>query len=277
MNQIIDFHTHAFPDALAPRAIAKLTETAASSGYRPNTDGTVAGLLAAMDAAGVSRSVVCNIATNATQMRKVNDFALETARRYDRLIPLGSLHPLAKREEMAEELDRLAAGGIRGIKIHPDYVGVTLDDPAFDPVFELAAARSMFVVTHAGFDPVSPDKTFCTPDMILRVLEAHPTLRLVAAHTGGFDRETEVLDKLCGKDVYLDTSLSALRAARDAAWGERCAAILRSHRPDRLLFASDTPWSDPAAELTFLFGCGLSEDTFPRILWRNAEELLKTI
>ena len=29
MNQIIDFHTHAFPDALAPRAMVKLTETAA--------------------------------------------------------------------------------------------------------------------------------------------------------------------------------------------------------------------------------------------------------
>lgn len=277
MNQIIDFHTHAFPDALAPRAMAKLSETAASSGYRPHTDGTVAGLLASMDVAGISRSVVCNIATNAAQMRKVNNFALETARLCDRLIPLGSLHPHAEREEMVEELDRLVAGGIRGIKIHPDYVGVTLDDPAFDPIFELASARGMFVVTHAGFDPVSPDKTFCTPDMILQVLDAHPTLRLVAAHTGGFDRETEVLDKLSGKDVYLDTSLSALRAARDAAWGERCAAILRAHRPDRLLFASDTPWSDPAAELAFLSGCGLSEDTLTRILWRNAEGLLTTV
>ena len=274
MNRIIDFHTHAFPDALAPRAMAKLAATSASSGYYPNTDGTVAGLLAAMDAAGVSRSVVCNIATNASQMQKVNDFALETARLCDRLIPLGSIHPMAEREEMERELDRLVAGGIRGIKIHPDYVGVTLDDPAFDPVLALAAERGMFVITHAGFDPVSPDKTFCTPDMILRVLDAHPTLRLVAAHTGGFDREGEVLEKLCGKDVYLDTSLAALRASRDDAWGDRCAAILRAHRPDRLLFASDCPWSSPAEELAFLAGCGFSEDTLSRIQYRNAEELL---
>ena len=38
---IIDFHTHAFPDALAPRAVAQLTVNAAASGYVPMTDGTV--------------------------------------------------------------------------------------------------------------------------------------------------------------------------------------------------------------------------------------------
>ena len=32
MPTIIDFHTHAFPDSLAPRAIAQLTINAAASG-----------------------------------------------------------------------------------------------------------------------------------------------------------------------------------------------------------------------------------------------------
>ena len=32
-QSIIDFHTHAFPDALAPRAVAQLTINAAASGY----------------------------------------------------------------------------------------------------------------------------------------------------------------------------------------------------------------------------------------------------
>ena len=276
MNRIIDFHTHAFPDALAPRAVARLAENAASSGYRPNTDGTVAGLLASMDAAGVDRSVVCNIATNAAQMHNVNDFAQETARRYPRLIPLGSLHPDARMQDLESETRRLVEAGIRGIKIHPDYVGVTLDDPAFAPIFALAASHGLFVVTHAGFDPVSPDKTFCTPDMILRVMAAHPTLRLVAAHTGGFDREAEVLDKLCGTEVYLDTSLAALRAAKDVAWGERCADILHAHRPDRLLFASDSPWSAPAEEIAFIKRCGLPEWVVEGILFGNAESLLAT-
>ena len=96
---IIDFHTHVFPDALAPRAIAQLTINAAASGYWPLTDGTVAGLLDSMDREGIHRSVVCNIATNPRQMRKVNDFGISLLEE-PRLIPLGSVHPHAEEGEI---------------------------------------------------------------------------------------------------------------------------------------------------------------------------------
>ena len=270
---IIDFHTHAFPDALAPRAIAQLTINAAASGYVPLTDGTVNGLIASMDTAGITRSVVCNIATNARQMTKVNDFAISCAQN-NRLIPLGSLHPDATAEDMDAELNRLAAAGLAGIKIHPDYVHVEIDSPAFEPILARCEARGMLVVTHAGFDPVEPNHMHCTPDMVLRVMERHPALKLVVAHTGGFDCEAEVLEKLCGTDVYLDTSLAAVRRAKSAVWGQACGDILRAHDPARILFATDTPWSDPAAEIAFVRSVGLSEEDTEAVLHGNAERLL---
>ena len=103
---IIDFHTHVFPDALAPRAIAQLTINATASGYTPLTDGTVAGLLESMSRAGISRSVICNIATNPRQMKKVNDFAILLLDD-PRLIPLGSVNPYADGGEILTELERL--------------------------------------------------------------------------------------------------------------------------------------------------------------------------
>ncbi len=271
---IIDFHTHAFPDALAPRAVAQLTINAASSGYSPRTDGTVSSLLRSMDMAGIARSVVCNIATNSKQTGKVNDFAISTAAQYSRLIPLGSLHPDLAEEEMERELDRLQGAGIVGLKLHPDYVGIDLDSPLFDPILARCAARNMLVVTHAGFDPVSPAHMHCTPDKVLRIMENHPTLRLVVAHIGGFDCEGEVLDKLCGTKVYLDTSLAALRRAASAVQGALCAEILRAHDPSRILFATDTPWSDPSAEIAFVRSAGLSVEHTDAILGGNAERLL---
>ena len=275
MNQskIIDFHTHAFPDRLAPRAIAQLTINAAVAGYTPLTDGTVADLVASMDRSGIARSVVCNIATNVRQMAKVNDFAIASAAE-SRLIPLGSLHPDASEADVDRELDRLAAAGVAGIKIHPDYVGVEFDAAAFDMILARCEARGMLVVTHAGFDPVSPDHFHCTPDMVLRVMERHPRLKLVVAHTGGFDCEAETLEKLCGTDVYLDTSLSAIRRARSAAQGKACGDILRAHDPARILFGTDTPWSDPAAEIAFVRSAGLPEEINEMVFYRNAEKLL---
>ncbi len=271
---IIDFHTHAFPDPLAPRAIAQLTINAAESGYAPLTDGTVKGLLTSMDLAGIDRSVVCNIATNPRQMKKVNDFAI-SLKDHPRLIPLGSINPDAVADEIESELRRLKDAGIPGIKIHPDYMKTEIDSERFMPVFEACAALNMFVVTHAGFDPVEPHHMHCTPDMVLRVLDRHPALKLVVAHTGGFDCEKEVLDKLCGARVWLDTSLAAVRRARSAAWGALCGDILRKHDPSRILFATDTPWSDPAAEIAFVRSAGLSDEITENILHGNAELLIK--
>jgi predicted TIM-barrel fold metal-dependent hydrolase len=270
---ILDFHTHAFPDRLAPRAIAQLTENASASGYTPLTDGTVEGLIASMDRAGIDRSVVCNIATNPHQMVKVNDFAISCLSN-PRLIPLGSLHPHVPVSDMETELHRLKGAGIPGLKIHPDYMGIEIDDPAFDPIFSLCESGNMFVVTHAGFDPVSPNHIHCPPDGVLRVMARHPNLLLVVAHTGGFDCEREVLDKLCGTNVYLDTSLAAVRNAKSREWGALCADILRRHDPSRILFATDTPWSDPAAEIAFVRNVVLSEEATEMILHENAERLI---
>ncbi len=273
MPFIIDFHTHAFPDALAPRAIASLAATAAACGYVPHTDGTVRELLSSMQTAGITESVVCNVATNVRQMPKVNDFAISTLHE-PRLIPFGSLHPAATPRELESELDRLIRAGIRGIKIHPDYVGVEIDAPAFDPILSLCEARAVPVITHAGFDPLSPEHVHATPAMLRRVLDRYPRLTLIAAHTGGFDEEDATLETLVGTRIYLDTSLSAIRLGKDPAWGDKCAAIIRNHDPHRLLFGTDSPWSTPQEELAFLNRIGLSEDRLRAILSENATRLL---
>ena len=268
---LIDFHTHCFPEKIAEKAVLRLSYV--SGGIPCHTDGTLNGLKTVMNRQGVDLSCVMNIATNPRQMKKVNDFAI-SLREDTRLIPLGSVNPEATAEEIIAELDRLKAAGIPGIKIHPDYMKVEIDSTAFTPIFTACEERNLFVITHAGFDPVEPNHVHCAPDMVLRVMDRHPNLKLVVAHAGGFDREREVLDKLCGAPVWLDTSLCAVRRARSAEWGALCADILRKHDPARVLFATDTPWSDPAAEIDFVRSLGLSEEITEGILGGNAQRLI---
>src|SRR4030042_4652731 len=64
-REIIDFHTHAFPDALAARAMKALLEEA--PGIKAYLDGTVGDLLRSMDRSGIETSVVCCIATKGGQ------------------------------------------------------------------------------------------------------------------------------------------------------------------------------------------------------------------
>ena len=267
---IIDFHTHCFPDTLAPRAMAQLSSTVSAMDISPATDGTAQGLLCAMDKAGIDRSVICNIATNPHQMTKVNDFAIsQTANK--RFIPFGSLHPNG--EHLEDEIKRLRAAGILGIKLHPDYMQTNIDDPAFDPIFELCEGYGMAVITHAGLDPISPDHMYCTPARMVHVLDSFPRLTFIAAHLGGFHCEAEVLTHLCGRNIYMDTSLISHRP-------EKCPLIhdiFAHHDVSRLLFATDTPWTKGEEEIRAIQDLPISQDDKERIFAGNALSLLERL
>ncbi len=271
MRDRIDFHVHCFPDALAPRAMEVLSANAAPFGITPHTDGTAGGALAALAGAGIGAAHICSIATNTHQERKVNDFALSLAASDKPLFAAGSVHPDSEAKE--SELDRLLGSGIRGIKIHPDYVGVTITDPRYDVIFSLCEERHMYVVTHAGFDPVSPRKIHATADGLLSVIRAHPKLTLIAAHMGGPSQLREVREKLTGTGICFDTSLSSSRPDER----EELIAIIREHGPDRFLFGTDTPWSDPSEEVRFLMTSGLPDEALEKIFYKNAARLLKLI
>jgi len=176
---IIDFHTHAFPDKVAEKAIPKLTGIGGIDCYG---DGTVKSILSRMDEWGIDRAVMLSIATNPKQQTNVNNFAIEINSTSDRLYALGSINPYS--DCIKEEARRLREGGIRGIKIHPDYMETPVDDEKFDAVYRACIENDLFVVSHSGWDFISPDFIHCTPERILRVLEKYPELRFVAAHMG---------------------------------------------------------------------------------------------
>ena len=142
---LIDFHTHAFPDKLAPRAIASLAH--ASGGLSPQTDGTVSALKAKMARDGVDISVVQSIATNPRQMTKVNDFAIEI--NVDpAIVAFGSVHPDAP--DALEELERLKAAGLKGVKFHPEYQHFYANDEKMKPIYRKISELGLIALFHAG-------------------------------------------------------------------------------------------------------------------------------
>ncbi len=263
---LIDFHTHAFPEKLAQRALASLS---AAIHIQPHTDGTVSDLISKMDAEGVDRAVICNIATKPKQTGNVNDFAIATKREFGhRVIPLGSLHPLCENAEA--EITRLYDSGIQGLKIHPDYMGVEIDDPAFDEIFALAAAHNMFIMTHAGFDVYSPNKIWATPDAILRRLMRSPDTRLICAHYGGNQLYDAVEEKLLAQNLYIDTSCATISGLEK----KQAERILLGHDPDKILFGSDCPWCSSAETFAYVDSLAIPSALKDKIYYQNALSLL---
>ena len=259
---IIDFHAHCFAEHIACKAMPKLA--AGCGGAGGYSDGTVAGLLASMDPAGIDACVVANIATNPRQQHAVNDFTISLLGE-PRFIPFGSVHPEAP--DTVEELRRLAAAGIKGIKLHPDYQDFFPDEPRVFPIYREAARLGLVTLFHAGVDIGLCDPVHATPAHIARALPQFEGAPVVAAHFGGYLLWLEVMEHLCGKDVYFDTSYCARKIP--PPWAEQ---IVEAHGPGRILFGTDLPWSEPADEIALVRQ--VSGDAAADILGGNAARLL---
>ena len=259
---LIDFHTHCFPERIAKTALEKLSFV--SGGMKPNTDGTVKGLEKIMKEQGVDKAVVLNIATNATQQRNVNDFAASINK--GNIISFGSVFPFS--EDCLEELERIKALGLKGVKLHPDYQRFNVDDEQMIPIYKKISALGLITVFHAGFDYGFPPPYGATPEKMERALKWFEA-PVVAAHWGGLDCGEGVLKHLCGKDIYFDTSFGCGNMPKYFA-----QKILESHTADKILFGTDCPWHTAEMELRLLNSLKISDNEKEKITHQNAEKLL---
>ena len=86
--RIIDFHTHAFPDALAEETVPKLC---AFAKVEAALDGKVSSLTAEMDRLNIEAAVVLTIATKPSQFESILSWC--TAVASARLYAFASIHP----------------------------------------------------------------------------------------------------------------------------------------------------------------------------------------
>jgi predicted TIM-barrel fold metal-dependent hydrolase len=109
------------------------------------------------------------------------------------------------------------------------------------------------------------------PTMLADIVRAFPDLRLVACHFGGFHQLDEAEQEVVGMDVMLETSWPPTLAGLDR---DRVIDIITRHGADRIVFGSDWPMTDPAAEIAVIRGLGFDEAATAAILGGNLARLL---
>jgi len=264
---LIDAHMHAYPDALAGKALARV---AAYSPVPPSADGTVAGMLKLMNEQGIEKGLLLHVAASPRSQKKVNDFAAEVMQHSGgRFVCFGSVHPDA--EDAKDELYRVQALNLPGIKLHPYYQGFDLEGRNAVRVYETCRELGLIVAFHTGLDPVEPGVQRAAPRVLSQLLYAMPDLTVIAAHMGGLGCPEEVGMHLCGKAVYFDTACSAVKGAKNPSAHRE---ILLAHDPALILFGSDAPWSDPKREWEYVQSLGLPEQWLSGIAYKNAARLL---
>ena len=261
---VIDFHTHAFPDAIAERAIDSLVKGCGGR-YVPCSNGTVSGLLENMDAFGVDVSVIQPVITKPSQLETLNRWAKDIES--ERIISFGAVHP--DTDDYKRDIDFICGLGFKGLKFHPEYQHFTLDDEKMLKIYDYAIQKGLILLFHAGFDPAFPPPYHSNPKMFADVYKKLGGGTIVAAHLGGQKQWDEVEEHICGTDIYIDTSMGFEYYSK-----EQFMRIVKSHGADKILFGSDSPWSKADYELECIRSLPLTDEERELILSGNARRLL---
>lgn len=186
------------------------------------------------------------------------------------LVPFGAINPRLPDWEL--DLRRChEEHGMPGIRLHPNYHGYTLDDPAFLRLLHQARERGMIVQIATWMEderhqnPLMPVPAVDPAPLAERLSEL-PDLRIVL---------------LNGVHVPTDKRLSALVEAGQVFFDlarleliEGLAGLLRQAPIERILFGSYSPMFYFESALLKLRESVLNEEQTERILHANAARLL---
>ena len=261
---IIDFHTHAFADAIAPRAIASLM-AGCSEAYIPCSNGTTAGLLRNMELFGVDISVVQPVITKFSQTKTINHWAKSICR--NRIVSFGGIYPHT--DDYKRDIDLVVELGLKGIKLHPEYQQFSVDAPEMLKIYDYALSRGLIILLHAGYDPAFPPPLHSSPRQFAEIGRQMQGGVIVAAHLGGEKQWDDVERYLVGSNIYLDTSMGFSYYSR-----AQFLRIVQNHGADKILFGSDAPWSRAGEEIRTIQGLPLTDQEKKLILGGNALRIL---
>ena len=260
---IIDFHTHAFPDAVADKAMSVLQADAED--VKAHLDGKISSLIASMDSCGIASSVVCSIATKPGQFEPIFKWSGQIAS--DRIIPFPSIHPADT--EYRARIAMIKEAGFKGIKMHPFYQDFYLDEDRMMGIYEAISDAGLILVMHTGYDIAFDRIDRADPAKIVEVIGRFSELKLVTTHLGGWQMWDQVRQMLLGKPIYMGISYSM-----DDLGLERARDLIVNHPAEYVLFGTDSPWKEQSTEVRQVMEMGLDEKRLELMMRGNAAQLL---
>ena len=148
--KIIDFHTHIYPDSIAEKGSRSISEF---YGIENSCIGSADVLIDRSKMAGISHSVLLPVALKSENVRHINEFTAQTVKSHTEFSGFGTVH--ADMDDMLGEIEKICDLGLKGIKLHPDIQGFSIDDRRLYPMYDALGERIPIIV-HCG----APSSTY---------------------------------------------------------------------------------------------------------------------
>lgn len=206
--------------------------------------------------------------------RANNDGLIALAAKNPKMLPVATVHPYDGQAALSE-LQRIAARGVKVLKIHPHTQRFDAADPRVLALVRRAGDLDIVVLMdNANILPGDSEKLF---NLALQA----PKTKFIFAHMGGLNfrfwnvlKLARTAEGLFGNNIYFDISATVTLAA-DSPIEEEFVWTMRNVGIDQLLLGSDYPQLSLAQTLHALDRLGLSESEKSKIRYDNARKLFR--
>ena len=213
------------------------------------------------------------LAGNPADISKRNDALIALAAKNPDMIAIATVHPYDGEAALAE-VDRVAARGVRLLKIHPHTQKFDAADPRVLALVKHAGDKGMIVVMdNASIVPSDNEK-------LINLALAAPKTKFIFGHMGGLGfRFWNILalartaENLFADNIYFDISASVILAA-DSPIEEEYVWTIRNVGVDHVLIASDFPQISLPKTLEAFAKLDLTDAERAKIRSGNARKLL---
>jgi predicted TIM-barrel fold metal-dependent hydrolase len=230
----------------------------------------VAATVAAMDAAGVAKSLICAWVAPRNVMISNDEVAGFVTEAPDRLVGVGSVDlskPMAAVREVRRCVREL---GFKAIRVLPWLWEVPPTDRRFYPVYAACCDEGVPFCTQIGHTgPLMPSEVG-RPIYLDQVALDFPELVIVGGHIGYPWTDEAIAVATKHEHVYIDTSAYTVRRYPPAL-----VEYARTHGRAKVLFGSNYPMIAPAKALEGVDELGLDAEARAQFLGDNARRVFK--
>jgi predicted TIM-barrel fold metal-dependent hydrolase len=207
------------------------------------------------------------------QVRANNDDLIALAAKHPKVTAIATVHPYDGAAAVAE-LERVAARGIKVLKLHPHTQKFDAADPRVLQLVQRAGQLGVVVLMdNASIVPGDCEKLF-------NLALGAPQTKFIFAHLGGMNfRFWNVLTAartaqgLFGDNIYFDISAIVVIVA-DSPIEDEFVWTIRNVGVDHILFGSDYPQYSLEQNVSALARLSLDESEKAKIRFENAQKLL---
>lgn len=231
----------------------------------PRESVPVSTTIAAMDAAGVSLSLISAWVAPGKEMISNDDVHGFVNEHPDRLAGVGSVDITKPMEAVAEVRRCIDELGFKAIRVLPWLWELPPTDRLFYPVYAACCELGVPFCTQIGHTGPMRSSEVGRPIYLDRVALDFPGLVIVGGHIGYPWTDEAIAVATKHRNVYIDTSAYAV-----SRYPAPLVDYLKTNGGDKVLFGSNYPMIDPAKALAGLEELGLDNETRRAFLGGNA-------